>query len=76
MAETTTAQALPDLEPLARELYEASRKRVSGRPPWERLNQNCAYDMGMQSTAFRLAAEQRTREAAAKPLDLSTAVEG
>ena len=64
---SSSAEALPDLEPLARQLYEASRKRVSGRPAWERLNQNDPYDMGMRSMAFEKAAE------AQRVLDVVTA---
>lgn len=61
---TNEAQTLPDLEPLARDLYEQSRKRVSGRPKWEHLNQADPYDMGMRSMAFAQAAAQQLRDAA------------
>lgn len=46
------------VEAKARELYEASRKRVSGRPRWEKLNALDAYDMGMRDHAIRLAAQE------------------
>ncbi len=40
----------------AEALYEQSRKRVSGRPPWAKLNPADPYDMGMRETAIRQAA--------------------
>lgn len=43
------------IEAKAREHYEASRKRVSGRPAWERLNPADPYDMGMRETAISRA---------------------
>lgn len=45
----------PKVLQIARGLYEASRKRVSGRPSWDRLNPKDAYDMGMRDTAIRAA---------------------
>jgi hypothetical protein len=50
------------IEELAEELYEESRKRVSGRPPWSHLDPSCPYDMGMRETARTKAREQRERE--------------
>lgn len=44
-----------EIEAKARELYEASRKRVSGRPTWEHLDQTDPYDMGMRSHAMKEA---------------------
>jgi hypothetical protein len=32
--------------------YEASRKRVAGRPAWDRLNPHDPYDMGMRQIAL------------------------
>lgn len=54
MGEAMTDES-PKVLHLARSLYEASRKRVSGRPPWDRLNPKDAYDMGMRGTAIRAA---------------------
>lgn len=53
------------IEEKARELYEASRKRVSGRPAWEKLNPNDAYDMGMRETALSQAREIYRKECVA-----------
>lgn len=39
-------------EAVAKSLYEASRKRVGGRPPWEKLDPGDAYDMGMRDFAL------------------------
>ena len=44
-----------EIEAEARKYYEASRKRVGGRPPWERLNPSDAYDMGMRDHAIEQA---------------------
>jgi hypothetical protein len=44
-----------EIEAKARELYESRRKIVSGRPAWEKLNPNDAYDMGMRETALAMA---------------------
>ena len=43
------------IEKRAKELYEESRKRVSGRPKWEDLNPNDPYDMGMRGVAIENA---------------------
>lgn len=40
------------IEARARDLYEAGRKRVSGRPGWDHLDPNCPYDMGMRNHAL------------------------
>jgi hypothetical protein len=47
--------ASAEIEAQARELYEASRKNVSGRPAWEHLNPNDPYDMGMREHALSIA---------------------
>src|SRR4051812_27056226 len=39
-------------EPVAKCLYEAARKRVGGRPAWEKLDPGDAYDMGMRDFAL------------------------
>jgi|DEB0MinimDraft_10_1074344.scaffolds.fasta_scaffold409886_2 hypothetical protein len=41
-----------ELEAAAKEFYEASRRKVSGRPPWDRLNPKDPYDMGMKQRAY------------------------
>lgn len=51
-----------EIEAKARELYEESRKRVSGRPAWEKLNPNDPYDMGMRSMAIAKATELFRKE--------------
>lgn len=43
------------VEDRAREFYEASRKRVGGRPSWELLNRNDPYDMEMRNHAITTA---------------------
>jgi hypothetical protein len=40
------------VETRARADYEASRKRVTGRPSWERLNPHDPYDMGVRQIAL------------------------
>ncbi|SFF87928.1 ribosomal protein L7/L12 [Methylobacterium sp. yr596] len=40
------------VERRARELYEAGRKRVRGRPAWDQLDPNCPYDLGMKAYAL------------------------
>jgi hypothetical protein len=50
-----------ETEAKARELYEASRKDISGRPCWAQLDLNDPYDMGMKHAAItkaRLALNQ------------------
>ncbi|TLX12104.1 hypothetical protein [Rhizobium sp. MHM7A] len=54
-----------EIEAKAREIYEASRKRVSGRPAWERLNPSDPYDMGMRETALSQAREAYRKECVA-----------
>jgi hypothetical protein len=44
-----------EIEVKAREFYEQSRKSVSGRPRWEKLNPADPYDMGMKEHAFEQA---------------------
>jgi len=46
---------MTDIEKVARELYERSRTRVSGRPKWEDLNPDDPYDMGMKENAMTIA---------------------
>lgn len=48
-------EATPEVEAAARADYEAARKRVRGRPVWEKLNPFCSYDMGMQSYFLEVA---------------------
>lgn len=55
----------PRIEAKARELYEQSRKRVSGRPRWERLNRDDPYDMGMKAHAYDQAL--RAIQSSSKP---------
>lgn len=50
--------AFPDVEGLARSLYEASRKHCKGRPAWEKLNQGDPYDRGMRNLALMQARRQ------------------
>jgi len=45
------------VEARARNLYEASRRNVSGRPPWDALDPRDPYDMGMRDTALAKARE-------------------
>lgn len=40
------------IERRARELYEAGRKRVRGRPAWDQLDPNCPYDLGKKAHAM------------------------
>jgi len=53
-------QETDEIEAKARELYEASRKRVSCRPAWEKLNPRDPYDMGMRSFAIDQAKQALT----------------
>lgn len=39
-------------EAVAKSLYEAFRKRVGGRPAWDKLAPGDAYDMGMRNFAL------------------------
>jgi len=39
----------------ARKYYEEGRKDVSGRPPWEDLDHNDPYDLGMIEKAYNAA---------------------
>ena len=47
---------MDDIESKAREIYEASRKRVGGRPKWENLGDD-PYDQGMKQAAYSQARE-------------------
>lgn len=49
----------PELARTARGLYEEARRKVAGRPPWERLDPACPYDQGMRATAFAKARDLR-----------------
>lgn len=49
----------PELARHARSLYEEARRKVAGRPSWERLVPDCPYDRGMRATAFAKAADLR-----------------
>jgi hypothetical protein len=51
-SEGTLPSAMTTIERMACELYEASRKNVSGRPAWADLNPDDPYDMGMRRRAF------------------------
>lgn len=51
----TREAALDEVEAKARELYQAARRRVAGRPAWENLDPNDAYDMGMREHALDMA---------------------
>lgn len=53
-----TIASAADVEAAARADYEAARKIVSGRAPWEGLDPECGYDMGMKAMAYQLATEQ------------------
>lgn len=57
-----TATTVDTIEDMAREHYEAARKRVSGRPAWEDLNPNDDYDMGMREYAMEQARATRRAE--------------
>ncbi|MDZ5647166.1 hypothetical protein [Nitrospirillum sp. BR 11828] len=52
----TPAPVANRIEAKAREIYEANRAKVAGRPAWEALNRNDPWDMGMIKHAYRLAA--------------------
>lgn len=52
------------IEARARDLYEAGRKRVSGRPAWDSLDPRCPYDMGMRNHALSEAKRELEEEAA------------
>ena len=54
-----------EIEEKARELYEESRKHVSGRRSWEALDPNDPYDMGMRSTAIAKASEWHRKQCVA-----------
>ena len=51
-----------EIETRAREIYEAARKNISGRPSWEKLNPNDLYDMSMKNVAFKQAEKELTNE--------------
>lgn len=51
------------VEVRARELYEAGRKQVRGRPSWDCLDLSCPYDRGMRDHALA-EARREAREAA------------
>lgn len=63
MAETPSQAKI---EELAKQLYELSRRRVSGRPSWDRLNPNDAYDMGMRDHALASAKAALTQPGTAQ----------
>lgn len=42
----------PEHEAAAHQHYEASRRRVAGRPAWGALNPRCPYDLGMIEHAY------------------------
>lgn len=42
----------------ARQIYENGRKRVSGRPKWDALNPDDAYDNGMRQVAIEQARKE------------------
>lgn len=50
---TAFLEAAAEDEAVAQALYENARKMVSGRPPWERLNVNDRYELGMRTTAIK-----------------------
>jgi hypothetical protein len=52
------------VEARARELYEASRSKVAGRPAWALLKPRDLYDMGIRNHAFGEAAKAMMKEAA------------
>lgn len=57
--------ATPDPTALrARYIYEQARRRVTGRPRWEDLNPNDAYDKAMIDLAMRTARAELKAEAA------------
>ncbi len=53
------------VEARAKDLYEQARKKVIGRPAWERLDPNDPYDMGMRETALQKAREDIAKADAA-----------
>ena len=50
---TAFLEAAAEDEAVAQAIYENARKMVSGRPPWERLNVNDRYELGMRTTAIK-----------------------
>ena len=55
MTNHTKTATTCDRETIARDHYEASRRRVRGRPSWGNLDPKCSYDMGMKSYAYECA---------------------
>jgi hypothetical protein len=64
MATFPTADS-PEHEAASRACYEASRRRVAGRPSWGKLNPACGYDRGMIEVAYAEGRRKLAEKAAA-----------